>query len=200
LRATDRYGDVAEHLFQIHIENVNVAPSLQSPPTDQKTGEGLNFRYSLPADAFKDDDVGDVLTLSASLADGTALPSWLRFDAATATFSGTPGAGAAGALPLLVTATDGDGAKVQARFTLTVVSEFSFTGTPGADVLSGTLIRDVMFGLDGNDTLNGLDGDDTLYGMAGDDSLSGAAGDDVIGAGTATTSSSGASAWTTLTV
>ncbi|WP_418903715.1 putative Ig domain-containing protein, partial [Pokkaliibacter plantistimulans] len=35
-------------------------------------------------------DAGDSLTLSATLADGSALPSWLSFDASTGTFSGTP--------------------------------------------------------------------------------------------------------------
>ena len=44
----------------------------------------------LPPDSFSDVDVGDTLTLSATLADGSPLPAWLSFDPATQTFSGTP--------------------------------------------------------------------------------------------------------------
>ncbi len=40
------------------------------------------------SNTFSDVDVGDTLTYSATLADGTPLPSWLSFDAATQTFSG----------------------------------------------------------------------------------------------------------------
>jgi hypothetical protein len=43
----------------------------------------------LPAGVFTDVDQGDTLVYSATLSDGSALPSWLKFDAATGTFSGT---------------------------------------------------------------------------------------------------------------
>ena len=45
---------------------------------------------TVPAASFTDVDVGDSLSLSATLADGSPLPSWLSFNAATQTFSGTP--------------------------------------------------------------------------------------------------------------
>jgi uncharacterized delta-60 repeat protein len=56
--------------------------------------EGLPFVYTIPADRFVDPD-GDVLTFSAVQNDGSELPSWLAFDAATRTFSGTAPAGSA---------------------------------------------------------------------------------------------------------
>ncbi|NTV75870.1 MAG: hypothetical protein HGA66_16905, partial [Holophaga sp.] len=34
--------------------------------------------------------MGDTLTYTATQADGSALPTWLTFTAATRTFSGTP--------------------------------------------------------------------------------------------------------------
>ncbi|HXS80474.1 MAG TPA: putative Ig domain-containing protein [Gammaproteobacteria bacterium] len=54
--------------------------------------KGTAFVYSIPADRFVDPD-GDALTFSAMQTNGSALPSWLAFDAATRTFSGTAPAG-----------------------------------------------------------------------------------------------------------
>ena len=39
---------------------------------------------------FADTDTGDTLTYTATKSDDSELPSWLSFDAATRTFSGTP--------------------------------------------------------------------------------------------------------------
>jgi hypothetical protein len=52
-------------------------------------------------------DVGDTLALTATRADGSALPSWLSFNAATRTFSGTPANGDVGPIEVKLTATDG---------------------------------------------------------------------------------------------
>ncbi|RRO13556.1 putative Ig domain-containing protein, partial [Pectobacterium aquaticum] len=70
-----------------------------------------------------DSDVGDTLTLSATLADGSALPNWLSFNPATGTFSGTPGNSDVGSLSIRVTASDGDAA---------VSTTFSMSVTPAA--------------------------------------------------------------------
>ncbi len=58
---------------------------------NQSVNEDSALNFQVPSNTFSDVDVGDTLTYSATLADGTALPSWLSFDAATQTFSGTPG-------------------------------------------------------------------------------------------------------------
>ena len=78
-----------------------------NPPPNQSATEDAAFAYQLPAGTFADKDVGDTLTYSATLADGSALPSWLVFDAATRTFSGTPANGDVGSLSILVIGTDG---------------------------------------------------------------------------------------------
>ena len=59
------------------------------------------------------------LTCSATLQDGSALPTWLQFDAATRTFSGTPGP-ADESIDVKVTATDSHNASVSDTFTLTL--------------------------------------------------------------------------------
>lgn len=53
---------------------------------------GSPFARTMPAGTFVDPD-GDAMTYSATLQDGSALPSWLHFDAAAGTFSGTPPVG-----------------------------------------------------------------------------------------------------------
>lgn len=65
---------------------------------------------------------GDTLTYSATRADGTALPDWVTFNAATRTFSGTPNNGDVGSLSLKVTATDNDGAKASDTFNVNVTN------------------------------------------------------------------------------
>src|SRR5690606_32383970 len=67
-------------------------------------------------------DVGDSLILTATLADGSALPTWLTFDAATGTFSGTPANGDVGTLSIRVTATDQANASVSTGFSLEVIN------------------------------------------------------------------------------
>ena len=47
------------------------------------------WSFQVPADTFMDPD-GNALTYSASLDNGSALPSCITFNAATRTFSGTP--------------------------------------------------------------------------------------------------------------
>jgi hypothetical protein len=48
----------------------------------QSIAQNGSLSFTVPAGTFTDPD-GDTLTLSASLADGSALPGWLTFNAAT---------------------------------------------------------------------------------------------------------------------
>ncbi len=65
---------------------------------------------------------GDVLTYTATLADGSALPSWLVFDAATQTFSGTPSYDDAGVLAVKVMVdNDPEGLSAEQVFNLDVI-------------------------------------------------------------------------------
>ena len=85
----------------------NAAPTVANPIDDQTATVGAAFNYTVPANTFADTDAGDTLTYTATQSDDSGLPSWLSFDAATRTFSGTPATANVGTLGVKVTASDG---------------------------------------------------------------------------------------------
>ena len=91
--------------LDITVAGANDAPILVKALADRDVTFNKAFSFKLPADSFKDIDQGDKLTYTAALADGAALPSWLKFDAATGTFSGTSPK-QVGKIDVRVTATD----------------------------------------------------------------------------------------------
>ena len=95
--------DTTANTLTFNLAAVNDAPVLALAIPDQVGMKGTAFNYTVPANAFV--DVDSILTYSATMADGSALPSWLSFNAATRTFSGTPSA--IGNVNLLVKASDG---------------------------------------------------------------------------------------------
>ena len=105
----------------------------------QTATEDTLFNYQIPVNTFSDVDAGDSLTYSATLADGTALPSWLSFNATTRTFSGTPLNSNVGTITVKVTATDTSLASVSTNFNLVVNnvndSPIVNQGTPSAPQL-----------------------------------------------------------------
>ncbi|MEK7787030.1 MAG: putative Ig domain-containing protein, partial [Chloroflexota bacterium] len=123
---------------------------------------------------------GDTLTYSATLADGSPLPSWLSFNPTTRTFSGTPGAGNAGTLQITVITTDTGTLSATDTFALVISGPLPQTvsGTTGNDVLTGGRGDDTLSGLAGNDTLNGGQGHDLLDGGTGTDTMQGGTGND----------------------
>ena len=68
----------------------NAAPTVANPIDDQTATVGAAFNYTVPANTFADTDAADTLTYTATQSDDSGLPSWLSFDVATRTFSGTP--------------------------------------------------------------------------------------------------------------
>ncbi len=84
---------------------IQFRPDLVTPLADQTAALDAAFSFVVPANAFVDPE-GAKLTYQAKLADGSALPVWLAFDANTRTFSGTPHSGDVGALNVTVTAKD----------------------------------------------------------------------------------------------
>ena len=104
----------------INIAPVNDAPAAATPIPDQSSAEDAGWSYQVPAGTFMDVD-GDTLSYTATLGNGSALPGWLSFNAATRTFSGTPPSNFNGALDLKVTASDGTLAASD-TFTLTVTA------------------------------------------------------------------------------
>jgi len=168
--ATDTGGLSASQTFGLAVANVNDAPTLVSQIADATATQGVVFSTTIPMGTFADIDVGDTLTYSAQLSDGSALPSWLTFNASTQTLQGTPTT--SGTLSVRITATDSDGLAASDVFTLAIASD--------DQVLTGTANVDTLTGGAGNDTLNGLAGNDKLYGNAGNDTLDGGAGNDTM--------------------
>ncbi|HWR04391.1 MAG TPA: calcium-binding protein [Humidesulfovibrio sp.] len=114
------------------------APVVQEALADAVAPEDAAFSLTLPASAFVDVDAGSVLSYTAHLADGQPLPAWLSFNAATRTFSGTPGAGEIGSLAIKVLATDQFGACASQAFALEV-SPVNDAPVPGPQVSLGAL-------------------------------------------------------------
>ena len=75
--------------LDIAVTGINDAPVLMKTMADLHINFNKSFWFQLPGGVFVDPDKGDTLVLSATQANGAALPSWLKFDAATGTFSGT---------------------------------------------------------------------------------------------------------------
>ncbi|WP_340587501.1 Ig-like domain-containing protein [Erythrobacter alti] len=75
------------------------------PLPDVDLAAGTAFEIDVPAEAFTDPD-GDILTLTAALANGDPLPSWLTFDGAT--FSGTAPGTIGSSVEVRLLASDGE--------------------------------------------------------------------------------------------
>ncbi len=123
LRATVTYTDAEAAGKSAMSDTTGAVTENQPPPTptlaDQTATAGTRFSYQF--DVVTDSD-GNTVTYSATLGNDSALPSWLRFNNATRTFSGTPQAGNEGAITVKVTVTD-DGAPPKSTpgtFTITV--------------------------------------------------------------------------------
>ena len=175
----DGAGAASSATVTMTVTGVNDAPIVANPIADQSATAGSPFSFSVAANTFFDIDAGDSLAYTATLADGTALPSWLAFDAATCTFTGTPpggtgtggdcGTGTASSLQLRVDATDTAGASASDLFALNIAGGGgsgggrTIIGTDHDDLLSGTPCDDVIDGRKGFDKMSGGKGDDVYY-------------------------------------
>ncbi|WP_162815580.1 tandem-95 repeat protein, partial [Microvirga aerophila] len=107
----------------VKVTPVNDKPVAVKAVADQSSAEDAAWSFVVSPGTFSDVD-GDALTLSARLGNGGALPTWLSFNAATQTFSGTPPKDFNGDIELTVTASDG---------TLSASDTFKLTITPVND-------------------------------------------------------------------
>ncbi|MEG3984686.1 putative Ig domain-containing protein, partial [Microcoleus sp. T3B2] len=67
----------------------NTAPVVATAITDKSVTVNTAFSYTVPTGTFTDAE-NDPLIYTATKEDGTALPTWLTFNAATGIFGGTP--------------------------------------------------------------------------------------------------------------
>jgi Ca2+-binding RTX toxin-like protein len=188
--AIDTAGASVSNTFNLAIANTNDAPIVANAIANQSATSNSPFSFTFAGNTFQDIDVGDSLTYKAVLSDNTPLPSWLKFNAATRTFSGTPTTSDASTIGIKVTATDTAGTSVTDTFNLAIKNIVD--GTSAANSLSGTAFDDLINGYGGNDVINsksgndlinGGDGNDKLVGDSGDDILNGAAGKDTLTGG-----------------
>nr|NCR88478.1 hypothetical protein [Microcystis aeruginosa G13-10] len=127
---TDGTNTLNNNLFGISINPVNDVPIVLNAIASQSTTEGQTFSYNFPQNTFFDNDLNEVLTYTATLANGNSLPTWLSFNAATRTFNGIPTADSSGTLIVVVTATDTAQTSVSNSFNLTILEEQSSDNPP----------------------------------------------------------------------
>lgn len=103
------YSDVHVHWVRVDalidsLKYTNIPPYLRNKIKSQNGFVGKPFSFTVPDETFLDEDGNAPLVYSASLTDGSPLPSWLSFDTTTKTFSGVPAE--AGEFKILVIASD----------------------------------------------------------------------------------------------
>ncbi|MEH2120285.1 putative Ig domain-containing protein, partial [Nostoc sp.] len=113
--------------LDINLTGVDDAPTLENAIADQIAQQDTAFSFTFDANTFIDVDAGDNLTYSATLQDGSNLPNWLKFNAATRTFSGTPTNADVVNLTIELQAKDNDGVSATDTFALAVEPN---NGTP----------------------------------------------------------------------
>ena len=97
-----------------HIYTTPGTPTLLAQAGDQRLNGNVNFSFSLPQSSFSNPSSGP-LVITAEQENGTALPSWISFDAPSGIFSGkTPAGGAT--LGIRIDATTPEGASTAEAF------------------------------------------------------------------------------------
>ncbi|MGN6666025.1 MAG: putative Ig domain-containing protein [Trinickia sp.] len=132
--ATDRGGLSASSTLNLQVNPTYSAPTVTQTLSNQTAKNGTSWTYALPSTLFSESIAGDTLTYAATLADGSALPSWLSFDAQKQAFTGTPPAEASGTLVINITATDMGG--LSASTTLSVTPNGAYQAPTVTQALS----------------------------------------------------------------
>jgi Ca2+-binding RTX toxin-like protein len=152
--------DVLNGIEEVDFNDLAVVLSSVSRPGDAlavpMAYAAHDFQYVVPSGAFVAAAGAGTLTLSVTLANGSALPTWLSFNAATGLLSGTPSLQDAGALNLMLVATDSRHVAVGEALSLTVstaTSSIIVTGTAGNDHLVGGAGSEIIDGAGGLDVL-----------------------------------------------
>ncbi|MBL8565058.1 MAG: cadherin-like domain-containing protein [Hyphomicrobiaceae bacterium] len=154
----------------------NVAPVATLVVPDQSATAGDVWSLALPSSLFTDAD-GDLISLSASLADGSPLPSWLQFDWRTDTFTGTPPTGESTSLSIRLTGSDG-------FLSTTLTFSLNITGSEPGIVIANTSADEVLPGGSGDDTFvlqESNTGFDSYDGGGGTDTILGNEWNNLIG-------------------
>lgn len=178
-QVSDGQGGLTAASRSFSVTAVNDAPvvaALSTSLPDQVTTQVISA--ALPTGLFADPD-GDVLSYSATLADGSPLPAWLNCDPATGTLSGNPsGLTATTQLSIVVSASDGQFTTAAPALTLNILAGGTFKLTALSDKYTGTIADEKIYGFGGNDWIDAGAGNDYLDGGIGADTMIGGTGND----------------------
>lgn len=175
LIATDRQGASTQTSFTLATSAINRAPALNPAFSNLDWKISQSNQFKIPDNLFIDPNQDDALHYQLTMADGTQLPEWLRFDPISNTISSQPALALMfKPIQLKLTAVDLGGLSNSA--VLSVVTPT--TGTNGDDNLWGSAADDILRGFSGNDILDAKGGNDQLSGGSGEDTLIGGAGSD----------------------
>ncbi len=134
--ATDVGGNVVAGSFNLVVRPVNDAPVAVTAMPDVTILEDQST-FDIYGPMYSDEDVGDTLSYSATLSDGSLLPSWIRFLSNSGRLSVTPPLDYNGSLQITLTATDTGGLSVSTTFNLIVLPVLdaaNFSGRFAGDI------------------------------------------------------------------
>lgn len=134
----------------IFLPSVNHAPIVANPMLSQNWIESTSLHFTIPKSTFSDPD-GNPLTYTATLSNGTALPSWISFDSTTLDFKGTAPAGSPD-YTIRVTATDSGG--LSAFNDVVFITPVPVKVASVAPYSPATIIEKALFNFDAFGSLN----------------------------------------------
>jgi hypothetical protein len=136
--ATDTSGLSASETFAVLTPASS--PTVTAHTPNQTWVQGHAVDLTLAVNTFTDPQQ-EALTYSATLSNGAALPSWLQFNAATGTFSGSVPSGATG-LNIEATATDSSGLSASETFSVATPAAPTVTAqTPTQTWAQGEIVE-----------------------------------------------------------
>jgi hypothetical protein len=109
---------------------------------DQNFDAGTQVRFKLPPDAFVHTQENAVVRISATRADGGALPPWLKFNATSGQFEGQAPLGSGSKLAVLVVARDNHGREASTIFQIQLNASAHAGGRPSLSDQLGATGRD----------------------------------------------------------
>lgn len=93
LSAKPNVNEIRQLLWLPPVQDIpghQYVPQTLNPIAPQVAVAGVEFSFRIPDNTFNDTNLVDARSYSASMLDGSALPSWLKFNSATKTFYGVP--------------------------------------------------------------------------------------------------------------
>ena len=110
-------------IYPVKIVGEGISPSDYILSRDQlpvTISQGANLTHQLPKDTFAHTSRSAKMKFESRLSDGTPLPSWVKFNPARLSYSGTPPKGSDGSYEIVVIAKDQLGNQADARFNVNI--------------------------------------------------------------------------------